>query len=41
AFQRDWLREALTRHAGNQAAVAREAGMHRSNLFRLLRRLGV
>ena len=40
-FQRRWLRDALNRHAGNQAAVAREAGMHRSNLFRLLRRLGI
>jgi hypothetical protein len=39
-FQRRWLRDALTRHAGNQAAGAREAGMHRSNLFRLIKRLG-
>ncbi len=41
AFQRRWLEGALARNDGNQAAVAREAGIHRSNLSRLLKRLGV
>lgn len=40
-FQREWLQRALDRHHGNIAAAAREAGLDRSNLHRLLKRLGV
>jgi anaerobic nitric oxide reductase transcription regulator len=40
-FQRRWIEKSLLRHQGNQAAVAREAGVHRSNLVRLLKRLGL
>ncbi len=40
-FQRRWLEASLLRNQGNQAAVAREAGIHRSNLVRLLKRLGL
>jgi anaerobic nitric oxide reductase transcription regulator len=41
AFQRQWIEQALLRHQGSMAAVAREAGMDRSNLLRLARRLQV
>lgn len=41
AFQRAWIEDALSRHGGTVAAVAREAGMDRSNFLRLLRRLGL
>jgi len=40
-FQRRRIREAVERHAGNQAAAARELGMHRANLHHLARRLGL
>ena len=40
-FQRRLIREAVERHGGNQAAAARELGMHRANLHHLARRLGV
>lgn len=33
--------DARQRHGGNWAAVARELGLHRSNLHRLIRRLGL
>ncbi len=41
AFQRKWIEQALSRHRGSVAAAAREAGMDRSNLLRLARRLGL
>jgi anaerobic nitric oxide reductase transcription regulator len=40
-FQRRLIREAVERNGGNQAAAARELGMHRANLHHLARRLGV
>jgi anaerobic nitric oxide reductase transcription regulator len=40
-FQRRLIREAVERHGGNQAAAARELGMHRANLHHLARRLGI
>ncbi|WP_372696396.1 nitric oxide reductase transcriptional regulator NorR [Immundisolibacter sp.] len=39
AFQRRLIEDALTRNAGNRAATARELGLDRGNLHRLLRRL--
>lgn len=39
-FQRRLIREAVERNGGNQAAAARELGMHRANLHHLARRLG-
>ena len=39
AFQRRLIEDALTRNAGNRAAAARELGLDRGNLHRLLRRL--
>jgi anaerobic nitric oxide reductase transcription regulator len=41
AFERAAIREAVARHGGNWAAAAAELGMHRSNLHRLGRRLGL
>jgi len=40
-FQRDLVRRALERSGGSWAAAARELGLHRSNLHRLARRLGL
>ena len=40
-FERRLIREAVERHGGNQAAAARELGMHRANLHHLARRLGL
>ena len=40
-FQRRVIRESLERHAGKWAAVARELGLHRSNLHTLAKRLGL
>ena len=40
-FQRRLIHEAVGRNGGNQAAAARELGMHRANLHHLARRLGV
>jgi anaerobic nitric oxide reductase transcription regulator len=40
-FQRRVIRESLERHGGRWAAVARELGMHRSNLHALALRLGL
>jgi anaerobic nitric oxide reductase transcription regulator len=40
-FQRRVIRESLERHNGVWAAVARELGVHRSNLHTLSRRLGL
>jgi anaerobic nitric oxide reductase transcription regulator len=40
-FQRRLLREAVERNRGNQAAAARELGMHRANFHHLARRLGI
>jgi len=41
SFQRQWIETALQRHRGSLAGAAREAGMDRSNLLRLAKRLGV
>jgi anaerobic nitric oxide reductase transcription regulator len=40
-FQRRIIRDSLERHGGRWAAVARELGLHRSNLHHLARRLGL
>jgi anaerobic nitric oxide reductase transcription regulator len=40
-FQRRVIRESLERHSGKWAAVARELGLHRSNLHALAKRLGL
>ena len=41
AHQRQRIAAALARHHGNWAAAARELGLHRANLVRLARRLGL
>src|SRR5690606_3388652 len=41
AFQKEWLQRALQQHDGNLAATARSAGLDRSNLHRLLKKLGL
>jgi anaerobic nitric oxide reductase transcription regulator len=41
AFERRILRDSLERNGGRWAAVARELGLHRSNLHHLARRLGL
>jgi DNA-binding NtrC family response regulator len=35
------VREALIRCRGNRAQAARELGIHKSTLFRLIKRLGI
>ncbi|MEH6470065.1 MAG: nitric oxide reductase transcriptional regulator NorR [Halopseudomonas sp.] len=37
-FQRQLIEAVLTQHQGNQAAAARQLGIHRSNFYRLLQR---
>ena len=37
-FQQQLIAEALDHHQGNQAAAARQLGIHRSNFYRLLQR---
>lgn len=37
-FQRQLIEETLAQHRGNQAAAARQLGIHRSNFYRLLQR---
>lgn len=41
SFQRREIERLLIHRSGNQAAVARELGLHRANLHRLVRRLGL
>ena len=41
AFQKRWLENALQLHGDNLAATARAIGLDRSNLHRLLKKLGV
>ncbi|WP_421869056.1 nitric oxide reductase transcriptional regulator NorR [Motiliproteus sp.] len=40
-FQRRLIEQVLIHHRGNQAAAARQLGIHRSNFYRLLQRLGL
>jgi Nif-specific regulatory protein len=40
-FQRDYIATALDRARGNQAEAARLLGLHRSNLYRKMRQLGM
>jgi Nif-specific regulatory protein len=40
-FQRDYITTALDRSRGNQAEAARLLGLHRSNLYRKMRQLGM
>jgi Nif-specific regulatory protein len=40
-FQRDYITTALDRSRGNQAEAARLLGLHRSNLYRKMRQLGL
>jgi anaerobic nitric oxide reductase transcription regulator len=40
-FQRDLIRDALERNAGNWAATARDLGINRGNLHKLAKRLGM
>jgi anaerobic nitric oxide reductase transcription regulator len=40
-FQRQMIRASLQRHQHNHAAAARELGLDRANLNRLMRRLGL
>ena len=40
-FQRDYIGTALERARGNQAEAARLLGLHRSNLYRKMRQLGM
>jgi len=40
-FDRTFLRAALERHGGNVSATARDLGLHRQSLQKLLKRLGV
>jgi Nif-specific regulatory protein len=40
-FQRDYITAALDRSRGNQAEAARLLGLHRSNLYRKMRQLGM
>jgi Nif-specific regulatory protein len=40
-FQRDYISTALQRARGNQAEAARLLGLHRSNLYRKMRQLGM
>lgn len=41
AFQRQWIEASLRRNTGSMAGAARDAGMDRSNLLRLAKRLGL
>ena len=36
-FERQYLNDLLTRHAGDVSAAAREARLHRGTLYRLLK----
>lgn len=40
-FQRKVVRDCLERHDGNRTNAARELGMSREGLFKLIKRLGV
>jgi len=40
-FERRVIRDSLERHGGRWASVARELGLHRSNLHHLAGRLGL
>jgi len=41
AFQADFIRAAITRSRGNMSDAAQELGLHRSNLYRKMRQLGM
>ncbi len=40
-YKREIILQAVRRHSGNWAAAGRELGLHRSNLFKLVERLGI
>jgi len=40
-FERDYVTSVLAHHRGNMAAAARQAGMDRSQFFRMVQRLGI
>ncbi len=40
-FQRQFIKSALREHNGNSSAAARAIGVDRSNLHRLVKRLGI
>ncbi len=40
-FKRRFILDAVARNDGNWAAAARQLGIHRSNLHKLARRLGI
>jgi len=41
ACERQYLEDSMAKHGGNLSAVAREAGINRTALYRKLRRKGV
>ncbi|MBX9791176.1 MAG: sigma-54-dependent Fis family transcriptional regulator [Pirellulales bacterium] len=41
AFQAEFIRQAIDRAAGNMSEAAKDMGLHRSNLYRKMRQLGM
>lgn len=41
AWEREYWRALLARHPGNVAQAAREAGIHRQCVYRIVKRLGL
>ena len=41
SFQTDYIRHAIDRYRGNMSEVARHLALHRSNLYRKMRQLGM
>jgi len=40
-FQSDYIEQAITRTRGNMSVAAKQLGLHRSNLYRKMRQLGM